>query len=126
MHTEPTIGAPARRRRRLHSPEFKTEAIKASQQAGVSLAAVAMARGINANLLRRWVREAETAADGRDGAVVVPPPTMPAQFVALKVQELEVPKDIRIELRRGAMTVTLSWPATAAGDCANWLCELLR
>ena len=28
-------------------------------QSGVSMAAVAMANGVNANLLRRWVREAE-------------------------------------------------------------------
>ena len=49
------------------TPEFKAEAIKAFHQAGVSMAAVAMARGINANLLRRWVREAvtEDVADSR-------------------------------------------------------------
>jgi hypothetical protein len=34
--------------------------------------------------------------------------------------------DIRIELRRGASTVTISWPAQAAGECAAWLREWLR
>ena len=51
--------APGRRRRRLHSDEFEADAIAAAAQPGMSMAAVAMARGINANLLRRWVREAE-------------------------------------------------------------------
>lgn len=129
MHTELTTGTPVRRRRRIHSREFKAEAIKACQQAGVSLAAVALARGINANLLRRWVREAETIhAVERDGAVTVTASPMPASsgFVALNVQDPEVPKDIRIELRRGPMTVTMSWPAAAAAECASWLRELLR
>lgn len=44
---------PGRRRRRLHSDEFKADAVAAAAQPGMSMAAVAMARGINANLLRR-------------------------------------------------------------------------
>lgn len=48
-----------RRRRRLHSDEFKADAVAACTQPGVSMAAVALSRGVNANLLRRWVREAE-------------------------------------------------------------------
>jgi transposase len=34
--------------------------------------------------------------------------------------------DIRIELRRGAMAVSVSWPLSAAGLCAGWLRELLK
>ena len=34
--------------------------------------------------------------------------------------------DIRFELRRGATTVTISWPTQAAGECAAWLREWLR
>src|SRR5580698_7121353 len=48
-----------RRRRRRHSPAFKAEAVGACQQAGVSIAAVALARGLNANMLRDWMRKAE-------------------------------------------------------------------
>lgn len=51
------------RRRRVHSAEFKSQAVEASQQPGVSMAAVAMAHGINANLLRRWVHETESRSD---------------------------------------------------------------
>lgn len=45
----------AGRRRRRHSEEFKAQVVMASRQPGVSMAAVTMAHGINANLLRRWV-----------------------------------------------------------------------
>ena len=64
MHTiqdQPSEGSP--RRRRFHSDEFKAVAVAAAAQPGVSLAAVAMAHGINANLLRRWVRDAEAIRD---------------------------------------------------------------
>ena len=93
------------------------------------MAAVAMARGINANLLRRWVREAESPAVERDGAVaaLIPPPTpVPSDFVAVKVRDAELQQDIRIELRRGPLNATVSWPAAAAAECAAWLRELLR
>ena len=42
-----------RRRRRLHSDEFKANAVADTSQLGVSMASVALTRGINANLLRR-------------------------------------------------------------------------
>ena len=48
-----------RRRRRRHSAESKAEAVGACQQSGVSIAAVALARGLNASVLHRWVKEAE-------------------------------------------------------------------
>ncbi|HEU6454433.1 MAG TPA: transposase, partial [Roseateles sp.] len=55
-----------RRRRRVHSDEFKANAVAACMQPGISMAAVAMAHGINANLLRRWVREVEMKPPARD------------------------------------------------------------
>lgn len=45
--------------RRSYSADFKAELVKASQQPGVSLAGLALRHGLNANLLRRWVREHE-------------------------------------------------------------------
>ena len=46
------------RRRRKHSDEFKAQVVTACSQPGVSIAAVSMAHGVNANLGRRWVSEA--------------------------------------------------------------------
>ena len=129
MNTMPAAFEGGRRRRR-HSDEFKADAVAACAQPGMSMAAVAMAHGINANLLRRWVHEAEMkpstdtvrADDDGDKAqesktvfVPVSLPTPPAQA-----------PDIRIELRRGPTTVTVTWPAGAASDCAAWMRELLR
>jgi transposase len=47
------------RRRRHRSELFKAEAVGVCQQEGVSIFVVALARGVNASLLRRWVSAAE-------------------------------------------------------------------
>ena len=114
------------RRRRIHSAEFKAQAVQASQQPGVSMAAVAMAHGINANLLRRWVHEraqppVDSAAESANpvGFIALPmpvPPTPPALGA----------EPIRIEVRRGSTVVAVTWPAGAADACAAWMRELLR
>ena len=33
---------------------------------------------------------------------------------------------IRLELKRGALGVSVVWPISAAADCAAWLREVLR
>ena len=35
-------------------------------------------------------------------------------------------ESIRIELKRGALSINVLWPRSAAGDFALWLRELLR
>lgn len=52
MSTTEKVVETGRRRRRRHSALFKAEAVGACQQPGVSIAAVALARRLNANLLR--------------------------------------------------------------------------
>jgi transposase len=120
--------AQAGRRRRRHSDEFKAQAVAACQQPGVSMAAVAMAHGINANLLRRWVCERAV----RPGLITLADASKPAvsqAFIPLTLPAAtsdEPGPEIRIELQRGATAVKINWPTSAAGECANWLRELLR
>jgi transposase len=117
-----------RRRRRTHSAEFKAHVVAACSKPGVSSASVAMANGINANLVRRWVKDAEGVERDDVGEVVatkrvnVPAP----KFVPLPLPSPAPVSDIRIELQRGATRVVLTWPATAAAQCAEWMRELLR
>jgi transposase len=121
-----TIGSlpgAGRRRRRLHGDGFKAEAVAAASQPGVSMASVALARGINANLLRRWVREAEMPPAK---ALAKPAPAVPT-FVPVRLPDPVAPAgEIRIDVRRGATTITVAWPMTAAAECASWMRELLR
>ena len=113
------------RRRRAHSAEFKAQVVAACSTPGVSIAAVAMANGVNANLARRWVLDAERRSAGALARAVNSP--VPTAFVPLQLPRVEAaPADIRIELRRGVTVINVSWPCAAASDCAAWMRELLR
>lgn len=83
--------APAgRRRRRRYSREFKAQVVAACQGPGVSIAAIALHHKLNANLLRRWVDQAEgnVPAPIVGGAVAVQPAAMPA-FVPVPLGVIE-------------------------------------
>lgn len=87
----------------------------------MSVAAVALANGLNANMLRRWVAEA-----ARGGPLVA---SHPPSFVAVQLAttpSAPAQPDIHIELTRGPTTIAMRWPASLAGDCATWLREMLR
>jgi transposase len=117
-----------RRRRRRHSALFKAEAVGACQQAGVSIAAVALTRGLNANLLRRWVAQAE-----RGKAPIAIRPTAPSEaissaesFLPVTLPSSPTEDAIRIKIRRRGRIVSIEWPASAAHQCALLLRELMR
>ena len=47
-------------------------------------------------------------------------------FVPLQLPVPAPTLDIRLELRRGATTINVSWPCAAASQCALWVREVLR
>ncbi len=124
------------RRRRLHSDEFKANAVALAAQPGMSMAAVAMSLGINANLLRRWVRDAEIQprrpepVDAPKALPGVTPGPAVSGFVPVHLpapaEAPAPPGDIRIEVRRGAVHVVMTWPAALVSECGGWLRDLLR
>jgi transposase-like protein len=117
-----------RRRRRRHSAEFKTSVIRECMRPGVSVAAVALSHSLNANMLRKWVIDAEQA-EMRTPAVSTAPEKgrlPPPSFIPLALQAAPVEGDIRIELHRSGTTVNIVWPAAAAAQCAAWLSDWLR
>ena len=124
MNTTALEPARNRRRRRRHSAEFKAQAVAACQEPGVSIAAMALANGINANLLRRWVVDAEQSQSRPPS--VAPIADAAPSFIPVAMSEAMCPPAIRIELCRGATSINVTWPATAAAECAAWMRELLR
>jgi transposase len=117
-----------RRRRRLHSEEFKDEVVRACSEPGVSVAGVALANGVNANLVRRWMVERGVSAPSMRKRVTLEEPVIRApEFVpvAIALPELTA-ATIRIEVQRGNSLVKVEWPLQAAGDCSAWLRKWLR
>lgn len=127
MHTMASEAIASTPKRRSYSPELKSQVVAQTQMPGASVAGVALAHGINANIVHRWLRE-------RAGQ----PPVAPAGFVALSLPlgkgmlaqrgdaSAEPEQDIRIELKRGAIVVNVAWPMAQASECASWMRELLR
>ena len=118
--------------RRRHSADLKTLVLQQCAASGASVAKVAMSHGVNANVVHGWRKLARE----RDGIALSPPSptTLPAQTAASLPQFVPVsmaqttsppaPVDIQIELRRGAAAMKITWPITAAAECAAWMREL--
>ncbi len=109
---------PKPKTRRRHRAELKRQILAECARAGASVASVALSYGINAT--RRAQVSAAVEAPALNGEV---PTFVP---VALPAPNCVPAPDIRIELRRGATSVTLTWPVSAAEHCAAWMRDLLR
>jgi transposase len=114
---------PTKRTRRRHAPDLKRQVVLACQQPGASVAGVALVHGLNANLVRRWLQHEHKVAGALSMAGA---PTSAFVEVPLQRASAPAPEPIRLELRRGASTVSLQWPASAATECGAWLSEWLR
>ena len=108
--------------RRKHSDELKAEVLAECSEPGASVAEVALKHGLNANLVHKWRRSADrgspsTRPSARKFVPIALSPVLPAPSATA---------DIRIDLRRGPTSITVSWPIAAADECASWIRELLR
>jgi transposase len=141
------------RARRVHSAEIKLKVLAECSQPGASVAAVALAHGLNANVVHKWRRgqgllraalTADLATPATAAAAVLPHHATALQFVPVRMLTPGNPPDdstavsmqpaapsqpanadvIEVDLRRGANQVTVRWPATQAAQCTQWLREL--
>ena len=132
--------------RRRHSDELKAKVLAACDAPGASISGVALAHGLNTNLVRKWrsgrgVKRAVMAIAPKV-AMQAPPAALGAapQFVAVDMPAplraaaraatqpmVAAPISealIQIELRRGPLHLNVRWPTAAAEDCRVWLSEL--
>ncbi|MFM9927772.1 transposase [Variovorax sp. H27-G14] len=122
----------SKRRRLERSPELKAMVLAECERPGASVAKVAMAHGVNANLVHGWrrlERERRQAASAaldqvRDAAAARAGDTV--GFVPVMVEQSTNGATIEIEFRRGSLTMKSTWPMTAAAQCAAWAREILR
>jgi transposase len=115
-----------RRTRRTHSEAFKQSVVSACLKPGVSVAGVALANGLNANQVRRWMRDRGVEPPSRRRSGVVTVSDAAAGFVPVELEPAAEPVPvIRLEVERGAARVKLEWPVEAAAACGVWLREWL-
>lgn len=124
------VKAALARKRRRHAVEYRAQVVEACKQPGISVAAVALANGLNANLVRRWINEHHDGVPIKSAPLRSPISLGPqaTTLVPVTPQSPGMPpgEDIRIDIRRGAATVQLAWPVTQVAALGDWLKELLR
>lgn len=108
-----------RSNRRVHSAEFKARVLAECRQPGASISAVAIAHGLNTNVVRKWLTGrglkrmgiAAPAAGGNAPTLQFVPVELPRPASAVAAPASE--PDIRIELHRGCLHVKLQCAASA-------------
>ena len=112
--------------RRTHSPEFKAVVLAACRQPGASIAAVALAHGINANVVHKWLAGIGMKRSSGQLSSAAQSPVAPVQFLpvglgtsCLAASVSAKDQDIRLDLDLGAMQIKLhcnrgSAPSAAA------------
>ena len=119
--------------RRPHSAQLKAQVLAQCAEPGASMAQVAMSHALKANIVHGWRKLARERGDAVVAKLAAPPaPLAPAsvlRFVAVSMAQTTsppAPAGIQIELRRRTTLMKITWPITAAADCAAWMRELLR
>jgi transposase len=85
-----------------------------------------MQHGVNANIVHRWLREHSQGTLVAQPLAFVPVTLQPSTEVSAPAAAAQATGEIRMELRRGSATVTVTWPSQLAGVCGVWLREWLR
>ena len=131
MDTLTSVELPARRTRRRHEASFKASIVAACRQPGMSLSAVSLANGLNPNMVRKWMADADGVTPGRLVAPSVAPTSVAAGVQAQAPTASFVPVALAtpeplivIEVQRQGTCVKVTWPAQAAAHCAAWMREL--
>ena len=131
--------------RRRHSDELKAKVLAACDEPGASISGVALARGLNTNLVRKWrsgrgvkrvgiaitpaaASKSPTALSTTPEFVAIEMPVPPrAEVRAATGTNVAAPiadPPIQIELRRGPLHLSVRWPNAAVQDCRAWRSEL--
>ncbi|MDP2142242.1 MAG: transposase [Gammaproteobacteria bacterium] len=114
-------------KRRRHSPQFKQKVVEACLSKQSSIPKIALAHGLNANMVHRWIRKAQ------DNKVPVA-----SGFVALPIQRKTAlqpapsqghgghTERIDVEIPFHNQCIKISWPVSQTDRCLALLRELLR
>ena len=127
-------------RNSAHAPhlctrEFKAELVAACQVPEASIASIAGAHGMNANVLHRWLKEhALSGCHGQSGRGNANPSSAAlhqhaAAFIAVQLPapgSEPASQAIQVEIRKGALTMRITWPGSASLEFASWAASILK
>ena len=115
MDTQGLLPPPVKQRRRRHSQAFKAQVLAACAEPDASIAAVAQRFNINANLIHKWRRAAETMHSSEKSDFVKV--ALPRPVVSRS------PQVLKLELTCAHGPVVIHWPMDQLNALADWLRE---
>lgn len=116
--------------RRRYGAQFKAKVLAQCDEPGASVAQVAMSHGINDNVVHRWrqlARRQEVAPRTVPDAQT--PRGQSAAFVPLALPAPGAPDvktEVHLAIKRGAITVDVTWPQQALCELAGFVRECLK
>ena len=114
-------------KRRSYSAQFKRQIVEACLAKEASVPKIALAHGLNANMVHRWIRKAqEKNPVGTLGFVALPMPAhTPVSSVSSAKQSVDT-ESIRMEIPYRHQSINISWPVSQTDRCLALLRELLQ
>jgi transposase len=115
--------------RRRYGGQFKAMVLAQCEEPGMSVAQVAMSHGINDNVVHRWRQLARQQRSARQAVPRAQPSAEPVSFVPLALPAPDGPQaktEVRLDIKRGAVTVGVAWPEKALDELAGFVRELLK
>jgi transposase-like protein len=114
-------------KRKRYTKAFKQNVIGACAQPGASVARIALEHGLNANMLRKWIRLAQSkSAHKAPGFVALPINTAPVEPAPMSTAKRAADEAIRVEIPYRQQSINISWPVSQTDRCLALLRELLR
>jgi transposase len=115
-----------RPKRHRFSREFKASILAECLEPRASVSRIALENGLNANMVRRWIKEGQQTRKAPARAPRFVPVNLPAAPSAPGSQSVpDKPSTIRVEIPRAGGAVVIEWPAEQAHQCASLLRDLL-
>ena len=121
-----TMTTDKKRVRRSYSPALKAQILAECATPGASVAKIAMAHGINANVVHTWRHLAHVKTDAGGAQATVDAGGFVQLALGPAAPQASDERRIDIELHRGALSVRMAWPVSAAAQMTVWMRELLR
>ena len=113
---------PKRPVRVYRAPEFKSKLVRLALEPGASVSGVAVAHGVNPNLLRRWVKES--------GALITPPAFVPVRIESSVVRDTHTPASnsqrVEVNIARGDLHIQFKLESLQITELGQVLREVLR
>ena len=103
-------------KRRRYSKAFKARILAACEQPGASIAGVALANDLNANLVHKWRRLAKTRPAE---------PPVPSDFIPVPMAASSIPLTADTTVILEVDHIKIQWPLAHIDRAVTWL-RLLR